>query len=330
MTITLTQKENSELWAEAEMNSLQNSEPDEFVCQMPKLLGKGYVREIEVHSHLLLSISNYESHEDLLIKIPQSDHRLQFNVLLSGKAFDEYGGQLGEGYTLISGSGVQRKMTLEIPKSRYVGVEIELPPDLLTTFFPDEDGQIPRQLRLLAKGQDWQTLIYPQITTAIQGVAQQIVSCPYKGMMKRMYLQGKVIELMALQLGPIFADHGGLHYSPRLKPATIARIDYAREILLSRLENPPSIVELAQLVGVSTTTLKRGFTELFGTTVFRYITDKRMEWAEQLLRQGNTTVAEIANKIGYSNPGHFAAAFKCRFGITPSQCLMSKKVLLGS
>lgn len=180
MTITLTQKENSELWAEAEMNSLQNSDPDEFICQVPRQLGKGYMREIEVH------------------------------------------------------------------------------------------------------------------------------------------------------LGPIFADQGGLHYSPRLKPATIARIDYAREILLSRLENPPSIVELAQLVGVSTTTLKRGFTELFGTTVFRYITDKRMEWAEQLLRQGNTSVAEIANKIGYSNPGHFAAAFKCRFGITPSQCLMGKKVLLGS
>ncbi|MHC5819518.1 MAG: hypothetical protein ACYT04_27480 [Nostoc sp.] len=84
-------------------------------------------------------------------------------------------------------------------------------------------------------------------------------------MMKRMYLQGKVIELMALQLAPIFADQGGSHYSPRLKPATIARIDNARDILLSRLENPPSIVELAQLVGVSNSTLKRGFTELFGT-----------------------------------------------------------------
>ncbi|MHC5613447.1 MAG: hypothetical protein ACYTXA_21225 [Nostoc sp.] len=70
---------------------------------------------------------------------------------------------------------------------------------------------------------------------------------------------------MALQLAPIFADQGGSHYSPRLKPATIARIDNARDILLSRLENPPSIVELAQLVGVSNSTLKRGFTELFGT-----------------------------------------------------------------
>ncbi|MHC5860752.1 helix-turn-helix domain-containing protein [Nostoc sp.] len=68
------------------------------------------------------------------------------------------------------------------------------------------------------------------------------------------------------------------------------------------------------------------FIELFGTTVFRYITDKPMEWAEQLLRQGNTTVAEVTNNIGYCNVGHFASAFRCRFAIAPSQCLMAKKV----
>ncbi|MDF5708088.1 MAG: hypothetical protein PUP90_10520 [Nostoc sp. S4] len=69
-----------------------------------------------------------------MIKIPESNHAVQFSVLLSGRAVDEYGGQVGEGYTLISGSGVQRKMTIERAKSRLVSVNIELPPDLLITF----------------------------------------------------------------------------------------------------------------------------------------------------------------------------------------------------
>ncbi|MHC5671553.1 helix-turn-helix domain-containing protein [Nostoc sp.] len=60
------------------------------------------------------------------------------------------------------------------------------------------------------------------------------------------------------------------------------------------------------------------------------MTDKRMESAEQLLRQGNTTVAQVANKISYCNLGHFASAFRCRFAIAPSQYLMAKKVLSGS
>ncbi|WP_228055001.1 helix-turn-helix transcriptional regulator [Gloeocapsopsis crepidinum] len=223
----------------------------------------------------------------MLVKIPEWSHPLQFSVLLAGKAIDEYGGQLGEGYTCISGSGVQRQMITESPKSRYVGVNIHMSPDLLATFFPDEAGEIPPQLRLLAKGNDWQTLLYPETTAAIEGIAQQIINCPFQGITKRIYLQAKVLELIALQLAPILSAQDGLQLSPRLKPETIAQIHYAREILLSRLENPPSVLELAQLVGVSERTLRRGFREIFGKTAFSYLNDKRIELAERLLRQGN-------------------------------------------
>ncbi len=331
MTITLTMKEESELWAEANHNYSQPSgtEPFEILTEMPKQLGKGYRRDIEVHPHLWLAIWDCEYHDDVLMKIPEWNHPLQFCVYLCGKVIDEYGGQLGEGYTCISGSGVQRQMLSESTKSRLVGVEIHMPPDLLATFLPDETGEIPQQLRLLVKGNDWQTLLYPETTTAIEGIAQQIIHCPFQGMTKRMYLQAKVLELMALQLAPILSAQDGLQSSPRLKPETIARIHYAREILLSRLENPPTLLELAQIVGVSDRTLRRGFQELFGTTVFRYLTDKRMEWAQQLLRQGNTTIAEVAHFVGYSEPGRFSTAFKRRFGIMPSGCLFGKKSVSG-
>ena len=330
MTITLTMEEESELWAEAKCNSLQKLEPCEVLCEMSRQFGKGYVRYIELYPELWLSILDYEYHDDVIYKNPDWDHPLQFLVLLSGRNVDEYGGQVGEGYTCISGSGVQRQMLVRCPKSRYVGVDIHMSPDLLGTLFPDEAGEIPHQLRLLAKSDDWQTLLYPEITTAVQGVGQQILNCPYQGIMKRMYLQAKVLELMTLQLAPILASENGLQPSPRLKAPTIARIYHASDILLSRLENPPSLLELAQIVGVSDRTLQRVFQELFGKTVFSYLTDKRMEVAQQLLRQGNTTIAEVGNRIGYSNLGHFAAAFKRRFGIAPSECFVGKKSVLGS
>ncbi|MGI2909402.1 helix-turn-helix transcriptional regulator [Tolypothrix sp. VBCCA 56010] len=198
-------------------------------------------------------------------------------------------------------------------------------PELLKTFFPTENGDISPVLKFLAKGDNWQSLIYPETTTAIEAVAQQIINCPYHGMTKRMYLQGKIQELMALQLAPILADQCGLQPSPQLKSSTIARIHYAREILLSRLENPPSLVELGELVGVSDRTILRGFKDLFGTTVVGYITEKRLNQAQEWLRSGNYTVAEVANLVGYTNPAHFATAFKRQFGIAPSECLLGKK-----
>lgn len=329
MTITLTPEQERDLWAEARQNSQQNSsEPFESYCQVPKQLGKGYGREIEVYPQLWLGISNCEYYDDILSQGCDCVHPLQFNVCLSGIIRDEYGGQLGEGYTLISGGGIQRKMAC-LDSQLYVGIDFSMPPELLATFFPTGDEEIPPQLRFLAKGNEWQTLLYPKTTTAIQTVAQQIVNCPYQGMTKRLYLQAKVLELMSLQLAPFLAEQAQVQPSPRLKAQTIARIHYAREILLSCLENPPSILELSQIVGISDRTLQRGFQELFGTTPFSYLSEKRMEWAEQLLRQENMTIAEVANKIGYSHLGHFAGAFKRRFGVTPSQCLIGKKSVSG-
>ncbi|MFN6560471.1 MAG: helix-turn-helix domain-containing protein [Nostoc sp. ChiSLP01] len=329
MTITPT-PEWQEWWAEARQNSQQNSlEPFESYCQVPRQLGKGYRRSIEVHPQVWLGIGNYEYYDDILNQSCECDHPLQFAVLLSGISREEYGGQIGEGYTLISGGGIQRKMTFLNSQSS-MGISFSMPPELLATFFSTGDGEIPPQLHFLAKGNEWQTLLYPKTTTAIQTVAQQIVNCPYQGMTKRLYLQAKVLELMSLQLAPFLAEQAGVQPSPRLKTQTIARIHHARDILLSRLENPPSILELAQMVGMSDRTLQRGFQELFGKTAFSYMTEKRMEWAEQLLRQGSMTIAEVANRIGYSNLGHFAGAFKRRFGITPSQSLISKKSVSGS
>ncbi|WP_292785083.1 AraC family transcriptional regulator [Nostoc sp. NMS9] len=138
-------------------------------------------------------------------------------------------------------------------------------------------------------------------------------------------MQAKIQELMALQLAPILAQSDGLQPYPRLKAQTIVRIHHARDILLSRLENPPLIPELAQLVGVSDRTLGNGFRELFGTTVFGYLTSKRMEQAEQLLRSGKLTVTQVANLVGYAQQGHFAIAFKRKFGITPVNVCQGKK-----
>ncbi|WP_138502471.1 helix-turn-helix domain-containing protein [Nostoc sp. PA-18-2419] len=327
MTIILTPEQETELWTEAQQDSQQHPlEPFESYCQIPKQLGKGYVRSIEVHPQVWLGIGKREYYDRILESGCECVHPLEFGVRLCGTITDEYGGQVGEGYTFISGGGIQRSMTYLYSQSG-MGVGFSMPPELLATFFPTIDGEILPELRFLTKTNEWQTLLYPKTTTAIQTVAQQIVNCPYYGMTKRLYLQGKVIELMALQLAPFLAEQSGVQPSPRLRNATIARIHHAREILLSRLENPPSILELSQMVGVSSRTLKRGFRELFGTTVLGCLLNKRMEQAQQCLRSGNYTVAQVANLLGYSNPAHFATAFKRQFGIAPSECLLGKKSL---
>jgi hypothetical protein len=87
MSITLTMKENCQLWAEAKQNSHQTpvKEPFEIISEMPKQLGKGYLRDIEVHPELWLTIWDCEYHDDVLMKIPEWDHPLQLGAALLGR-----------------------------------------------------------------------------------------------------------------------------------------------------------------------------------------------------------------------------------------------------
>ncbi|HIK06887.1 MAG TPA: helix-turn-helix transcriptional regulator [Trichormus sp. M33_DOE_039] len=328
MTLTLKLQEwEEEIWDTTAKDVTSSSDVQlfEYLSQLRQKFGQGSRKDIEVHPEICLSIFDYELREDIMLQLPEWEHPLQFSVSLSGTLIDEYSGKLGAGYTCISGSGIQRQMLVKSSKSRHIGINIHMSPDVMRTFFPNRDGEILPQLRLLVKGDDWQTLIYPEITTTIEQIVKQIICCPYQGVTKQMYLQGKVIELMALQLAPILNNQGELPPSSQLKTTTVNRIHHAREILHFRLENPPSLTELAQMVGISDRTLRYGFKALFGTTVFNYLTHKRLERAEQLLRNGGVTVAEVANLLGYSHLGHFAAAFKRQFGITPSECLLGKK-----
>ena len=81
---------------------------------------------------------------------------------------------------------------------------------------------------------------------------------------------------------------------------------------------------MAQTIGIGDRKLQQGFKQLYGTTVFNYLQNYRLEQAQLMLREGNLNVATVANNIGYTHLGHFAAAFKRKFGMTPRDCLKGK------
>ena len=45
----------------------------------------------------------------------------------------------------------------------------------------------------------------------------------------------------------------------------------------------------------------------------------RLQEAQRLLRETDLPIAEIAERVGYANPGHFSVAFHESFSMTPSE-----------
>ena len=99
------------------------------------------------------------------------------------------------------------------------------------------------------------------------------------------------------------------------------KITKAREVLLQHIGEPLTIKELSRKVAINECYLKKGFKEMFGTTIFDFYQSQRMEHAKYLLYDKGLSVTEVSMLLGYSSISHFSTAFKKHTGIKPCELL---------
>ena len=83
--------------------------------------------------------------------------------------------------------------------------------------------------------------------------------------------------------------------------------------------SPISLDELAYLSGRSLSSFKREFQDIYGEPPARWIREKRLSKAQQMLRSSSLSVADVAYSLGFENPTHFSRIFKQQYGYAPSQ-----------
>ncbi len=139
---------------------------------------------------------------------------------------------------------------------------------------------------------------------------------------QKLYYTGKTFELLSLFFNQ--EETGDPESCPfLLDEANVERIRQAKRIIIDRMQSPPSLKELAREVGLNEYQLKVGFKNIYGSPVFQFLTDYKMVHARKLLDTQGYKVNEVGFMVGYSNPSHFIAAFKRKFGTTPKKYLMS-------
>lgn len=97
----------------------------------------------------------------------------------------------------------------------------------------------------------------------------------------------------------------------------------AKDIMITRMAEPPTLQELSEEIGLSLKKLKEGFKEIYGDSVFSFLFDYKMEYARKLLESGEHNVNEVGLKVGYSTASHFISAFKKKYGTTPKKYIQS-------
>ena len=92
----------------------------------------------------------------------------------------------------------------------------------------------------------------------------------------------------------------------------------ARDLVDRRYAEPLDLTVLARAAGVSKFHFLRCFTAVYGRTPAAYLTERRIERAQDLLRATNLTVTEVGLLVGYRSLGSFSTRFKELVGVSPS------------
>jgi len=153
------------------------------------------------------------------------------------------------------------------------------------------------------------------LTSTMKTIASQILDSAHHGIARAVYIEAKVLELLSLQIADLYARPS--RGRTRSK-AQVDRMVEARRLLLSRMNDPPKLSELAHSVGTNEFALKRDFKSVFGTTVYGMLLDHRMETVCSLLLETELTIEKIADIVGYSSPAHLTHAFRRKYGCPPS------------
>ncbi len=89
-------------------------------------------------------------------------------------------------------------------------------------------------------------------------------------------------------------------------------------LITGSLESSFTVESLSERCGLPPATLRKVFKGVYGVPIYQYIRSYKMKAAaSMLISDKNSTIAEIAQKVGYDNASKFSAAFRDIMGVTP-------------
>ncbi len=203
-----------------------------------------------------------------------------------------------------------------IPGEEHRFITIEYSPAFLEEHFRRQVESVHPVIRSVVLGEAADSAVTPpeRLAVAMQRLVEGLRTCPVFSPAQEMWFRSKALEAAAHLF---FQPATGELLCTRTQRLARERVEKAKLILQERMQNPPSLEELARLVNCSPFYLSRQFTQAGGMTMQQFLRRIRMERAAELLRTGKCNVTEAALEVGYNSLSHFSSAFHDIFGCCP-------------
>lgn len=240
----------------------------------------------------------------------KGDYRFTYKQL--NESFDLIGGH----HNIMYSDGIDLEVQNKAPVLETFG--IDFPKEVFMEFTKDGDDLLKEFINEILEGKNtilsknWGTL-----NVGIQSVVDEIILNTYAGQLRDVFLLAKSLELLVLCVDnyKLAGDEKVIYLKNKKDKEKVIE---ARDYISEHITCPPNLSDIAKVVGLNEFKLKRGFKEMFNSTIFGYLTERRLNLAMQYLRDSQKTAAQISFELGYSSPQHFNTQFRNKFGLTPN------------
>lgn len=291
---------------------------------LEKNIAGGSFQEVLIdHGFFVLKIQNDQTHISTVNREIDSSF-IQFHFCLKGSTkfvFNEGRYALEaveESSLLLYNTMVNLPLHVELQPNSWL-VSIVMTIQKFHSLFSKEADYIP----FLSKDNKEKKYYHQEaFSPAIAVILSQMMNYNLHPSIKELYIKGKVYELISLYFNK--SNDTAMDQCPFLVDEdNVRRIRKAKEIIINRMAEPPTLNQLSEEIGLSLKKLKEGFKQIYGDSVFSFLFDYKMEYARKMLESGQHNVNEVGLKVGYSTASHFIAAFKKKYGTTPKKYLMT-------
>lgn len=290
------------------INSTMQSKSDTF----PSKIAKDRMDMININSDFSLFRTDYKIKQKFSMVSNRKDKKFVITATIDGKmAFksDEQTIPFTRGFTTITHfENIEGKR--EFDKTNLKQIRVVLSENFLQRNLREEVFE-----KYMQNKQSLQIVSFAPTSLASQFILKELLNTDFSSELGFIYASSKALELLHVELNRLNKEKLDII----LDNYDTDAIYHAKEILLKNMKNPPSIIELSKLVHINEFKLKKGFKQIFGTTPFNLLYEKRMIQAKELLISGEYSVNEVASKVGYKFANNFSNAFMRKFGANPKE-----------
>ncbi|SEW28405.1 AraC-type DNA-binding protein [Chitinophaga sp. YR573] len=278
---------------------------------IPAQFGHGYLQAFNFNPGLRMMVRDYELKESLLIKKKTSHCFTESVFLLFQNSF------LPDSKLLSSVQVFPEHVDaailfpgITVFKSIVIAVKVAYLKELLK-------GDWGNEILAAITKPDQPYLFEVLIPPSIDKITKEILEANVPVALRNFYFKVKAEELIYLLFAELFQREN--MSVAALNIADIQTIYKIRNSLLTRLDTPPVVSELALQANFSKSKLTRLFRQIFGTGIFQYYQAFRMQEAARLLKAKRLSVSEVGYQMGFINLSHFSRTFEKYIGMKPKK-----------